>query len=679
VEALSRRGTAALAACWFGAALLCAQQGDAPAKPKPPPDPLTVIAAAEKALADGPQEAVLLQLQGVVQTLRAAPQTVAQQAALNAATSLLGKADAAAPERAAAGAAAAKKLLEIERQYRSRSWFATAAAVCETAAEFDAAAAQKELQALQKQQPGLAPAKPAADKENTFEDLGRGDTHGDWRVREGALWSPAPPPADSASYLTKTRTADNRIRVDIDTGNCDALSGLILGAKDLWDHFILDTEVWRDSGNVAVRLYSWCDGKLDKLGEGLVESPKPRTRPLQVEVLVRGDTVRVSADGRPALTVRCGRPAHGLLGFYVSAASSKKDAIVYRSVAIRPLPAEDKADAAADKDAVQRDDALAAVAAAEAMLKNKQPEGAAEQLRAARRSTAALGAGTLRDELRASIDKLLAQADPLHGKRGKAFAEAAQALRPLADRYAELGWLQAASAVAASMARLDPDGQEATAAAFAQRAAAAQQAQQQAALAQRDGPPVDNAPLVEWFTNGLRPFAEADAFWQLGADGACSPELTGTQAYLIANRGDASAAAASVQFLLAENAFAGLVFGWRGPSDFGVAIAQWRDGKLQLGMKYWNGAAWIELGAQTFEVAADKRTGWIDLAVRYGPEGVVATCLGNKLESARADSKVNGRFGLLAGARGAQPQSVRFRAFVPPVATVPVLTPRKNK
>src|SRR5262249_46044956 len=185
---------------------------------------------------------------------------------------------------------------------------------------------------------------------------------------------------------------------------------------------------------------------------------------------------RPPAAVRPALTVRCGRPGQGFLGFYVSAATRKRDSVVFRSIAITPLPAEDTVDLAAGEQAAQRNGVLAAVAAAEAMLQKKQPEGAAERLRTARQSTAGLDAGTLRGELRASIDKLLAQADPLHGRRCKAYAEAAQALRPLADRYAESGWLRAASAVAASMARLDPDGQEATAAAFAQRLAAALQA-----------------------------------------------------------------------------------------------------------------------------------------------------------------------------------------------------------
>src|SRR5439155_18581183 len=103
-----------------------------------PRDPLALIAAAEKAIAAGPDEGALLDLWTAASALRATAATTVGDAALQAIAALEPKADLACAERAAAGVAVGKKLLELARAYRGRNWFESAAALAQIAAALDA-------------------------------------------------------------------------------------------------------------------------------------------------------------------------------------------------------------------------------------------------------------------------------------------------------------------------------------------------------------------------------------------------------------------------------------------------------------------------------------------------------------------------------------------------------------
>ncbi|HLQ36698.1 MAG TPA: hypothetical protein VK348_02765 [Planctomycetota bacterium] len=633
-------------------------------------DPLTLIANAEKSLAARNNEDAMLQLWRAEQAMRLLPANAARDAATAAIATLLPKADAAYAARAEAMAAVAKSLFELERAYKVRNWFTTAVSLCEAAAEFDAPAAQKELAALYKLQPALAPKAGAtgpAPAASAIEKLGKDDVSGAWQFRDGTLWSPSPlSTEDSACFLTKTEHKDQRIGVTIETGDRDAMAGLLFGAANRNDYYIIDLHTFRGHGGTRLVLYQWRKDKLLTIAQAEHTFTKSATA-RRLELLVRGDSVEARLDGAAVLATGCPSVPHGKLGFFVSAVSPLRESVVFRDFALEPLP-DPGASAASNAQEQARNSILAGVAEAEKLLQQKKNEPAAERLRAARRDAQQLVAGTLRDGMVASIDKQLAQADVLQLRRSKAEVEAALALRKLAERYADAGWLRAAEQVALSAARLDPDGQATLAAMFAERQAAQRTEQAAAVRKARDGEGADNGPLQTWFQGGLRPFGVADKFWQLGAEGGTSPELTDSQSYLIANRGDDTAAKAAVQFLLPDQAFAGLVFAWQHHGDFCVCIAQWQDGKLLLGMKRWYGSDWIELGAQSWEVPAPARDGWIPLEVGYGKDGIVARCLGHEYKVERKDLKLRGRFGLLAGTHKKEPVALRFRGFVPPAA-----------
>lgn len=435
-------------------------------------DPLNLLAAAEKSIAAGPNEAALLQLLAAGKLLRAAAPSSGRDAALQTLAALEPKADIAFQLRSEAEAATGKRLLDLARAYRNRNWFQSAAALCQQAAAFDAAGAGKELASLVKQQPQLAPKAGAAaggPPKSAIEQLARLEVVGDWKQRDGKLWSPAnQSKTDSSRYLTKATQKNGRIAVTFDVGNRDAMAGLVFGMANLDDYYILDLNSYRDGG-LGADLYHWHDDELERLvGGGQIFKKAAADR--RLEVRVHDKTVTCSVDGVTLFSHTVASAPYGNIGFHISAATPCRDAIAIHDFELGAL-ADATEDEIAAAETARYKEIVAVTNDAERLLKQKQPEQAVERWHGARSAALQLQPGSLREGLLTAIDKQLAAADSLHARRVKTLAEAAQGLRGAADRYAEAGWLQVGVQVINVAAQLDPDGQALAAAVLAEKLA----------------------------------------------------------------------------------------------------------------------------------------------------------------------------------------------------------------
>src|SRR5262249_7957598 len=160
----------------------------------------------------------------------------------------------------------------------------------------------------------------------------------------------------------------------------------------------------------------------------------------------------------------------------------------------------------------------------EDLLKAKKPEAAVLELRRALAEVRDLDPGTLRDNLEGSLDKLLQQSDPHHGKRQKAAQEVGALFAALADRYAAAGLLRCARDSAAGATGFDPAGQAAPRQRIEQAIAAREAKEAQARAKELEPPAVDSALLQQLFTNGVRLLRDAHN-WAVDANGVRGPAL----------------------------------------------------------------------------------------------------------------------------------------------------------
>ena len=433
----------------------------------PAQDALTSLSLAEEALNAGRREESLLQLMAARQLLATAPDGAATKVVNATLESLEAKADIALDQRQAAVTAAAKQLLKLARAYKGRRWQSMAVHYAEFAERLDPEVAERELKQLRKQTGAKAkgrkgsPSKAAgkAEKAAGIGALGRGVVLDEWKLVDGTLLSPSPPPTSySPYYLTSTEHKDELLSVAIDVGNRDAMAGMIFGANDATDYFILDMMTFADSGRVSLRLYYYKEPGLQLLTEGEVDLGAPTTLERRLAVCVRGAQIEGFVDGKRGILCDGPRLAHGLVGFYVSAASARKEgAVPFHDFLREPAPEQGAASAeAVTADAESgRALTLTKIALAEQDLEDKRPEAAVRKLLEARRSSYQLKAGVMRKVLLDSIDELL-KADPLRVRRAKAEAEAAKILAELANTYGKQDWPRVALSFALLAGELDP-------------------------------------------------------------------------------------------------------------------------------------------------------------------------------------------------------------------------------
>ncbi|MGE3173967.1 MAG: hypothetical protein AB7O97_15180 [Planctomycetota bacterium] len=672
----------------LSAVALGVAMGTAPAQQDPPPavaaDPLAAVAAAERALGAGEREHALLLLWSAESALRSATGAAAG-AAKQALDTLLADADPLLAERREAAATAARKLVAAARGYRSRKWPDAARAVAERAAALDPDAAARELAQLGGPGPTSRATTAPAAAVDPIEALGCLTESGGWRVENGVLWSAPVGPTHSAVYITQTQHEDHRIAAQVDLGRRSAMVGVLIGCVDGDNYYICDHEVWAQNSVVEARLYRYAAGAaqpLQPLGHGRIEPGRPRTGPVQIEVLVRGDRVECLVDGARAYALECPTPVRGAVGFFVSGASALQEPLAIHDVEVTPLPedagaAPDLRDA--DRQRLQGEIADA-IAAAEQHLTAGRDQQAALQLWSTRRTLRGLeDVPELQGSLRGAIDDLLRRADPQHKRRDKAFADAAALLRPLLDAYAAAAMPEAAARLAATVADLDPDTHTAALAEFTRRAAIARSERRGARLQreldrQRQAEPpagaaADDGALRAWFEGGRRPFHGEDRAWEFDAAGARTPMLHHSQAWILATQ-EPALTGARVQVQVPPESIAGIVFGWRSEASLSVAQAWWQDQKLNLRVLHLGPKGWTELGAAAYEVPAQELGSWQQLHVSWST-GEIVLRAGDRALRVPRSVDVQGPIGLMAHSRAGAPTQVQFRYFAPELVTTP--------
>ena len=436
-------------------------------------DPQRIAIAAEKALGAGTSEEAMLHVWRARDLLAHDTDYADRDAVLATLVGIEAKADSLLQARTEVDASVARRLTDLARAYRAKSWYASALLACDLALPFDPGAARQESSQLAKLQAKASQGKTKA--RSAIELLGNEDTIGEWRFADGALCSPAPQSTTaSGMFLTKAHHDDDRLAVTIDTGNRDATAALCFGAHGFDDGYLAELETLAGSPKVGLILWRVTVGKPQRItgGEHTFSGPPSARR---LEVLVRADQVECRVNGSTLVAASCPAAVRGSVGFFVSASSPCRDGIRFRDFEMTPLVAF-PADAVAPPPEAQdllRAEVTRGMAVADTLVQQKQPEQAAEQLRAVRSKASKLSAGT---SLLSGIDKQLARLDNSLGLRTKSLVEAGQLLQALARRYAEAGWLGAASRMATAAATLDPDGQTAFAADLAARARAARAA-----------------------------------------------------------------------------------------------------------------------------------------------------------------------------------------------------------
>jgi hypothetical protein len=570
-------------------------------------------------------------------------------------------------------AAAAKRLFEVARAYRSKKWHDSALLVLREALPHDRDVARAEIAAVEKARGGAPPAAGPEPSKTAIDALRIEWMNGEWKRRNGVLLSPAPQQKGySSDLMTSATHGDQRIGVTVRYGDRDAMAALLFGATGN-DYFIYEIISYTGDPVVTLVLYQWAGGKLTMLEEQPVDGTKVREEH-RLEVQVRADDVDCLLDGVVRIRAKCPTVPHGKVGFFVSAATGFGGPVEFRDFVLADLPVKPlspEEQAAAEREAraaALRQGVLAKLAAAEQELGQKRPEAALAQLLRARTQRTEIEAGKVRDDLEKSVQRLTAKADPLQARWQKARAETAAALAALAPRYAARQWYAAAGRVLERAAALDPVHAAAAAAMVEQQAARQREAAAVAAAREVQA----NAALVEWFADGTRPFGDRGALWQVSAaEGAVTPPLR-EGAWLITDRAALPAAKCSVQFQLAPARIAGIVFGWRGPHDHCAASLRWRDGKLLFAIRRWRETRWDDLASVAFAdpvaTAPGEPLPWRDLEVEYGPTSIVARCGGQELKVTPAEPFPGGRIGLVARAEQPTEDTLRFRAFrAPPV------------
>ncbi len=634
---------------------------------EPPADPLALIATAERRLQrQAPDEDATLLLWQAAAALHELTPGAARDAAAATVAALLPKADPLATERERAQADAARRILAIAQAYRSRRWFDAADDCLALAVRLDEAGAQKEVQALGAARGRDAPAagRGRADERPLIARLQADNSGGAWTVEQGELVAPSPSPKGSNLwFLTTTTHADAEISVEIRITDVQGIASLVFGSHNARDQFRATLER-RAADDWALRCE--CDGHAQEIQ---VVDGRPEPTPdgwHRLVVRVRDKLVQMQIDGGPmSLGSALPRSAHGKIGFIVYGMDEAQP-IRFRNLTIGPLPelTPDAAAVAAEAEAKRRERVLAAVTAGEKLLADKQPEAAMRALRLARTDAAGLPTGTLRDNLLASIEKVLARSDSLHGRRERAAREAADRLGTLAAAYRDAGRLRCALAVldevrdldAAAGAGLRADVEAAlTAQAVAEAAARAQE------LA---APDVDDAALQAAFA-GARPLFHKGHPWTVDAAGARVTDLRDqTLTGLLGQGLPATGGRFVVHVHLPQiGGLGGFAFDARGDNDYGVVLLRRSAQRLTLSVQRFHLGRWQLLARQHVPVPAWRTSGWFELRLDAAEGRVLATCGDVELTVPRDKLGAAGPVGLCAGVSGPGPADVVFRGF----------------
>jgi len=651
----------------------------APLPAQEPADPLALIATAEKRIAAKPDEDAVLLLWQAAALLQDRADSPGRTAAQDTIRTLLQKADPLDAARSETHGMVARKIVELAQAYRLKKWLAVAEDRLHVAARFDAAATTRELQLLQAARAGDKPAKPADKKaekpapKGLLEAPQLDSSDGEWRLADGMLQSP-PQVAASANaffWLMRMQHADQEVACEFKPGTGNNMAGLILGASSGFaEGYLLSCDQYAKEQQMVVTVQHLVAGKYVSVQTKSMPLGKLADGFHRLVVGVRGEVLDVQLDDARVMTCSCPTAVHGRLGFLVSAVGGDVPPITFRNLTVGPLPEKQPTgiEERAQLQAQQRQGVLDAVGSAELLLKQKQPEPAVLLLRQVLRDLRQLDAGTLRDNLTASIDKMLAQADTLHARRKKLASEIAVMFAALADRYQQAGLARSALAQADEAAAFDPDGQAArlqqAEQAVQQWQAAQLQAQLQAHLHELDPPADDGALLRQWFAAGQRLDPRSHA-WIVDGPAARASDISDNDfTVLMPQKGVAGAEKVSVQVRLpAVGTSGGLAFDVAGQQDYAVGLLMRKEEGLELQLHRYTAGEWHKLVRKLLDVPEWRLEGWFELQLEVGLSGVVLRSQGSELIVERRHLNRGGALGLCAGNLAKAAASVELRAF----------------
>jgi hypothetical protein len=645
------------------------------------PDPVALVARAEKLLQKKEVEDAVLALWQALDELASRPPNAVHEATALSARFLLQQHDPRDAERRRVFASVAKQQVELATAYRLKKWLDVAASRLDVADRYDRDAGTKERVALDAARPKpknatTEPAAPAAPAVVPCELLQRSNTQfvsGTWKI-VGECLECCPAPGASLEWVTNGEHADHEIVVELRPADArkDHNAALCVGQRVLPGtsnfsgycvHFSYDAAkdvyalmIWRIVGmNAEMIVHKWI--KLPEAGgDGF----------RRLAIQVHGRSLRAQLDGGEPCEAVAPEDVRGVVGLQSGMTNSTTCAVQFRKLRIDPLPADAPSDEqlrdaaeAATQNAITK-----AVAEATELLK-KQPEAAALRLRDALELVDDLPAGVLRDNLRKSVDALLVQADPLTPRRRKAAQAIASELGALADQYAAGKHVRAALMLAEHAAAFDPDGQS------ARRTAIEQQVQQwnvaqAAARANELLPPADDGQVLrEWFASGRKLDTYTNA---MVVDGAVArAESLAAQTFLgwLPQPLAPKLTKAGVHVRLAATAAAaGLCFDVVDATSFGAVTVDRRPQGLGLTVWRFTAKKWVPVAQRTIAMDAWRLDAWHPLTVESTPAGLVARSGDVEVKVPRASlGAPTGLFGLFASNGTRQPLTIELRAF----------------
>lgn len=584
--------------------------------------------------------------------------------------------------RAETDAAIAQEIAKVAGHYVRKKWHITAVGLLRIAAAYDpvamnarvdrieqriAEAARKDHAAARRED-----AKEAAERKSLLESFEPEKMQGKWTVRPGELRSPEL--AGKSVYVyDKRELRDGVLRAEIATGDRSAMAGVMFGAWSDRDYYValLAHDIEQGYSSLSIAYYNGDTNLIESIAAtSAFTKAAQRIGWLPLAITIRGKRVKVVGPAGMECEADLPRPAHGGFGAWIPNNSPSKDPVAFGGFRLEPLPSED----AASPNAVvrsrpgEKDNArilLESVGVLKPRLKDiDEVELACLELRALRRRAFRLAPGAVRSAVVESIERLLAEHDPVDTKRTVGAVECAKLLAGLARRYADADFPVAADLVLLQNQGFDVATTEAVRAELANARGAVPAAERGYPAEVHDES--DNRGLRVWFENGRAALRNANWTWSEAE--VVSPALESGSAMLLSENESDSFGRVHVQVQqLGREAYAGaaLVFGHRTDRDYWVASVQALDGQghASLSIQHYLAPEWHLVTHERVRFEPGALNGWMTIEVEFEPSRVRAkfgTAPAIEAELGDARTVRPGRFGLW-GSDGVG--AVAFRDF----------------
>ncbi|HEX5053291.1 MAG TPA: hypothetical protein VFZ65_16060 [Planctomycetota bacterium] len=646
------------------------------------PDPVVLVAEGERLFRNGDDENAALVLWQALDLLAQQPGHPLHDATVRSAHDLLAQHDAREKDRRRVFTSIARQQVELARSYRLKKWFEVAGTRLDIAARYDGEEVKKERALLEaarpkpKVEPPAAPEKvrpcAALQHENTVFSAGK------W-TETGDLLESEPHPGGEGElreWIAIESHADHQISVEFrpveasKPFNCALGFGLeVLEGTTFFSGHRFFCQFLPEGQQYCLMLWSIRGDKIERLATANLLARGTADGFHRLVAQVRGRSISVQLDDLAPLAATASAPVAGRIGLFVGVTTAPSGAVQFRNLHKEALPADEPSDeevrrrAAAERQAA----VVATVERAKELLAKKEPEPASLLLRQALEQVRGMAEGVLRDNLAASIEAQLEQADPLAKKRKKTAQAIAAELVALADQYAAAGAARQALAIVEHALAFDPTRGERLAA--AREAVRAWNAAQAAARANELQPPADDgAVLREWFAGGA-PIDPRFPPWVVAGPAARAENLPPQSAtVLLPKAGTPPLGKASVFVHLARaDMQAGLCFDVAGAHDYATAFLDRGANGLALCVYRCATNRWLPIARAPVPIDQWRLDGWLQVELEATAKGITARAGGVELAVERQRlGLASGRFGLFAGNGTTAAATVELRGFQVP-------------